>query len=62
MDASWSPDGSKIATRNLKNFQWEDKPGIVYIQDRDGTNIRSLVEAVEPFKWENIIKLTNEEQ
>ena len=61
MDASWSPDGSKIATRNLKNFQWEDKPGIVYIQDRDGTNIRSLVEAVEPLE-ENIIKLTNEEQ
>ena len=61
LDASWSPDGSKIATRNLKNFQWEDKPGIVYIQDRDGTNIRSLVNVVEPFR-ENIIRLTNEEQ
>ena len=61
LDTSWSPDGSKIATRNLSNFQWEDKPGIVYILDRDGTNIRSLVEAVEPFK-ENIIKLTNEER
>ena len=61
LDTSWSPDGSQIATRNLRSFQWEDKPGIVYVQDRDGTNIRSLVEAVEPFK-ENIIKLTNEEQ
>ena len=61
LDASWSPDGSQIATQNHRRFQWEDKPGIVYVQDRDGTNIRSLVEAVEPFK-ENIIKLTNEEQ
>ena len=61
LDTSWSPDGSQIATRNLKNFQWEDKPGIVYIQDRDGTNIRSLVNVVEPFR-ENIIRLTNEEQ
>ena len=61
LDTSWSPDGSQIATRNLRSFQWEDKPGIVHVQDRDGTNIRSLVEAVEPFK-ENIIGLTNEEQ
>ena len=60
LDTSWSPDGSQIATRNLKNYQWEEKPGIVYVQDRDGTNIRSLVEAVEPFR-ENIIRLTNEE-
>ena len=60
-DLSWSPDGSQIATRNLKNYQWEEKPGIVYVQDRDGNNIRSLVKAVKPFR-ENIIKLTNEEQ
>ena len=61
LDTSWSPDGSKIATRNLKSFQWEDKPGIVYIQDRDGTNIRSLVEVSEQ-PGKNIIRLTNEEQ
>ena len=61
LDASWSPDGSQIATQNHRSFQWEDKPGIVYVQDRDGTNIRSLVKAVKPFR-ENIIKLTNEEQ
>ena len=61
LDSSWSPDGSKIAVRSLKDLPWEDKHGIVYIQDRDGTNIRSLVEAVKPFR-ENIIKLTNEEQ
>ena len=61
LDTSWSPDGSQIATRNLKSFQWEDKPGIVYIQDRDGTNIRSLVKNSEQ-PDENIIRLTNEEQ
>ena len=61
LDTSWSPDGSKIAILNFKGIPWKDKHGIVYIQDRDGTNIRSLVEAFKPFK-ENIIKLTNEER
>ena len=61
LNTSWSPDGSKIAIRSLSGFPRKDKDAIVYIQDRDGTNIRSLVEAVNPRKG-NIIKLTNEEQ
>ncbi len=61
LDTSWSPDGMKVATRNLKSLQWEEKPGIAYAQDRDGANIRSLVEVVETVDGDRI-RLTNEEQ
>ena len=61
-DAAWSPDGSKIAIRDDKYaYGRKDKNSIVFIQDRDGTNIRALVEVVEPLN-ENKIRLTNEER
>ncbi len=45
-DAAWSPDGSMIAIRAdeiLPKREGTDGP-LVYIMDRDGTNVRALVE------------------
>ncbi len=51
-DAAWSPDGSKIAIRTYGN----GSNGMVYIMNRDGGNLRALVEVAEPY-YENKVKL-----
>ena len=51
-DAAWSPDGSKIAIRTYGN----GSNGMVYIMNRDGANLRALVEVAEPY-YENKVKL-----
>ena len=57
MDAAWSPDGSKIAIRTNREFpdsRGEASKDLVYIVERDGTNLRTLVEAVKPIQEEKI--------
>ena len=59
MDSAWSPDGSKIAIRTNRKLTGadENRPGskvLVYVIDRDGTNPRTLVEAVLPIHDRNV--------
>ena len=55
MDAVWSPDGSSLAVRINEWFLWQwdphrplsDYSSLVFLVDRDNTNIRPLVEIAE---------------
>ena len=44
MDAAWSPDGSKIAIVSDQHSTID--PVVVYIADRDGENLRALVDTI----------------
>ena len=44
VSAVWSPDGTNIAARVLNQFYEED---IIYVMDRDGSDVRVLVEKGE---------------
>ena len=49
MDSVWSPDGSRIAVRTRRDFTntaWDaaEFTTLVYVMDRDSTNLRALVE------------------
>ena len=54
MDAAWSPDGSRLAVRiddlhgwNVSGLPLSDNSFLVFLVDRDNTNIRPLVEYAE---------------
>ena len=54
MDAAWSPDGSMLAVRiddlhgwNVSGLPLSDNSFLVFLVDRDNTNIRPLVEYAE---------------
>ena len=50
MDAAWSPDGSTLAVRidDWRNGLRSSESSLVFLVDRDNSNIRSLVEYPEP--------------
>ena len=55
MDAAWSPDGSMLAVRiddlhgcpHVSGLPLSDNSFLVFLVDRDNTNIRPLVEYAE---------------
>ena len=68
MDAAWSPDGSTLAVRIDEWFGWQwsgkslsDYSSLVFLVDRDNTNIRPLVEYAEteesPYSLEAELRL-----